>query len=230
MYERDPLVEPVKPAPVREVMMGDIVETSDKTVSLSVEVVSTTPVERVEIRNGARTVDVHRPYTEDELGQRIRVVWSGADRRGRRAATSWEGQARFSEATISRFSKINAWNPERLFEQRGDAEIAWVTTTSGNFGGFDAWLNHSHKGSIDVETNHGNVTLALTDVGHEPHRESLGGLDRAISVFRLPDVSPHRELSFTTDVALHADRDDPLWVCVTTEDGFQAWSSPIYVI
>ena len=22
--------------------------------------------------------------------------------------------------------------------------------------------------------------------------------------------------------------DNPLWVCVTTEDGFQAWSSPIY--
>ena len=230
LYERDPLVEPVTPAPVHEVMMGDIVETSDKTVSLSVEVVSTSPIERLEFRNGARTLEVHRPYTEEELGQRIRVVWSGADRRGRRAATSWEGQARFSAATISRFSKINAWNPERLFEQRGDAEIAWATTTSGNFGGFDAWLNDSDRGSIDVETNHGNVTLALADVGHEPHRESLGGLDRAISIFRLPDVSSHREISFTTDVALHADRDDPLWVCVTTEDGFQAWSSPIYVI
>jgi hypothetical protein len=22
--------------------------------------------------------------------------------------------------------------------------------------------------------------------------------------------------------------DNPIWVCVTTEDGFQAWSSPIY--
>ena len=24
-------------------------------------------------------------------------------------------------------------------------------------------------------------------------------------------------------------RDNPLWVCVTTEDGFQAWSSPVFV-
>jgi hypothetical protein len=31
-------------------------------------------------------------------------------------------------------------------------------------------------------------------------------------------------------VDLKPGADNPLWVCVTTEDGFQAWSSPIYVI
>jgi len=28
---------------------------------------------------------------------------------------------------------------------------------------------------------------------------------------------------------MRAHGDNPLWVCVTTEDGFQAWSSPIFV-
>ncbi|MEZ5738448.1 MAG: hypothetical protein R3E68_02585 [Burkholderiaceae bacterium] len=30
-------------------------------------------------------------------------------------------------------------------------------------------------------------------------------------------------------IPLHQDGDNPLWVCVTTEDGFQAWSSPVFV-
>ena len=230
LYERDPLIEKVAPISVTEVMMGDIVHSTEPTLSLSVEVVSATPVERVEIRNGALTLDVHRPYADTELGRRIRVTWSGADRRGRKAATRWEGVARFSHAGIEKFSKINAWNPERLFEQRGNDEIAWATTTSGNFGGFDVWLTNSDQGTVEIETNHGTLSLPLSDIDLEPHRHSMGGLDRAISVSRLPDKNPHRELKLTREVQLHPERDDPLWVCVTTEDGFQAWSSPIYVI
>jgi hypothetical protein len=30
-------------------------------------------------------------------------------------------------------------------------------------------------------------------------------------------------------VPLRASGDNPLWVCVTTEDGFQACSSPVFV-
>ena len=30
-------------------------------------------------------------------------------------------------------------------------------------------------------------------------------------------------------IDLHSSGDNPLWVCVTSEYGFQAWSSPIFV-
>ena len=45
----------------------------------------------------------------------------------------------------------------------------------------------------------------------------------------LPEERLARELSFRREVKLEAARDNPLWVCVTTEDGYQAWSSPIYL-
>ena len=38
------------------------------------------------------------------------------------------------------------------------------------------------------------------------------------------------ELTFEREVTLHGDRDSPIWVCVTTEDGHRAWSSPIYFV
>ena len=230
LYPRDPLVESIEPITTHEAIMGDIVKSDAGEVELSVEVVSTTPIERLEIRNGPETLEVHRPYAVNELGRRIRVIWSGAERRGRQAATRWEGTVRFSDARIESFAKINAWNPERLFEQRSDREIVWATTTSGNFGGCDVWLIDDRMGRIEVDTNHGKLGLDLSEVALEPHRAELGGLDRAVSVSRLPDRSRHREISFATRVELHEGRDDPIWVCVTSEDGYQAWSSPIYLI
>lgn len=55
-----------------------------------------------------------------------------------------------------------------------------------------------------------------------------GGLERKIRAFRLPQENPHRMITAELDNPLKADADNPLWVCVTTEDGFQAWISPIY--
>jgi len=56
-----------------------------------------------------------------------------------------------------------------------------------------------------------------------------GGLERRIRVFRLPEENPHREMTERVSVPLAPEGDNPLWICVTTEDGFQAWSSPIFV-
>ena len=229
-FGRDPSVFDTTSEPVAELMMGDIAQTSDERITLSVHAISATAIERIEIRNGKRNLDVYRPYQDAELGRRVRVIWSGAERRGRGAGTRWQGEARLSEASIEHFAKINAWNPERLLESRGPSRVVWDTTTSGNFGGFDAWLAGSREGGVEIETNHGSTTLALADIGRDPHRVGLGGLERAISVQRLPDASDHREIEHTLEVALESDRDNALWVCVTTEDGFQAWSSPIYVM
>jgi hypothetical protein len=55
-----------------------------------------------------------------------------------------------------------------------------------------------------------------------------GGLERQIRAFRLPEEISKLSLSTTLEIPLKASGDNPVWVCVTTEDGFQAWSSPIY--
>ena len=54
-------------------------------------------------------------------------------------------------------------------------------------------------------------------------------LDRKIRLFRLPSTLETCSLSETVSVSLIPDQDNPIWIRVTTEDGFNAWSSPIYV-
>jgi hypothetical protein len=56
-----------------------------------------------------------------------------------------------------------------------------------------------------------------------------GGLQRQVRISRLPDRSDCLELSARVKVPLKGQGDNPLWVRVTTEDGHNAWSSPMYI-
>jgi len=96
--------------------------------------------------------------------------------------------------------------------------------------GFDAWLEPTKASRLNVGTNHGKLDVALSEIGLEPINLDAGGLERRLSVQRLPDNRLPRILNIKQSVSLHENRDDPIWIAVTTEDGFQAWTSPIYFI
>ena len=86
---------------------------------------------------------------------------------------------------------------------------------------------------LEIRTNLGDLDVPLADLGMLPVVHPAGGLRRELRVRRLPDrreaQDQGREIEATVPVPLNAARDNPLWICVTTEDGFQAWSSPIFV-
>jgi hypothetical protein len=230
LYNRDPKAfDDATAQSVSEAMMGDIVQTDDATLTLRVEVATQSPIERVEIRNGFDTVHTARGYDASDLGNRIRVVWSGAEYRGRGRETNWKGKARFSGATIKRIAKINAFNHERLLEKQSSDTVVFDAITTGNFGGFDAWLDGDNSGELTVTTNLGTLSLPLADIGVEDVVMDAGGLERKLRAFRLPEENTTFSLTTELEIALTSVGDNPIWVCVTTEDGFQAWSSPIYV-
>ena len=230
VFDRDPNVFPdTESRSVREVMMGDIVQAEDEAIDLNIGVVAGSPIERIDIRNGIENVACRRPYGKNELGSRIRVIWSGAEYRGRGRQTTWLGRATFRGHTIERFAKINAWNHERRLEQTASDTIEWDAMTTGNYGGFDVWLSGQTGGELDLVSNHGSLRSALDDIGFDDIAVDGGGLGRELTVFRLPDANPVRRMEETIRVPLKPDDDNPIWVRVTTEDGHRAWSSPIFV-
>lgn len=229
LFDRDPNAFPdTGSRSVSEVMMGDIVRTAANEATLTIEVAHGAPIERVEVRNGREVVATLRPYEASELGSRIRVLWSGAEYRGRGRQTNWIGRARFGGSAITRFERINRWNHERLLEQNGSDTVEWNTLTTGNFAGFDAWLDEDRDGVLEIATNLGSLTVPMRDIGLDATVMEAGGLERRIRVCRLPDDNPHREMRRTITVPLRPEGDNPLWVSVYPEDGFQAWSSPIF--
>jgi len=69
----------------------------------------------------------------------------------------------------------------------------------------------------------------LSKIQLDDHSLDAGGLARKIRVFRLPEELTVREVTHRVEIPLKANGDNQLWICVTTEDGFQAWSSPLFV-
>jgi hypothetical protein len=229
LYERDPRHFKPMSQRVTEVMMGDIVQTDDEAVTLSVDAVCHTPIERIEVLNGTNVITTFKGYTQADIGCRIRLVWSGAEYRGRGNRTDWQGQARFEGCTIESMSAINNWNPERQFEIHGNNTVIWQSQTAGNFCGFDVRLDQADSGRLHLSTNLVSDYFELNRIGFEDIVLAAGGLQRQVRISRLPDRSHCLEIRKTAQVALKPAGDNPLWVRVTTEDGHNAWSSPIYI-
>ena len=229
LFTRDPRYFEVEGQATDEVMMGDIVQTDDEAVQLSVECIAQAPIERIDILNGRDVVETLRGHDAAALGNRVRVIWQGAEYRGRGRQTLWQGHARLLGGTFERISPINAWNHERPTVLKADDLVTFDTLTTGNFGGFDAWLDEGPSARLEIVTGPVSATLDLTDIGLEDTVLEAGGLERRIRLFRLPAENPCRELARSVRVPLASPGDNPLWVRVTTEDGFNAWSSPVFV-
>ncbi len=58
---------------------------------------------------------------------------------------------------------------------------------------------------------------------------AAGGIKRQMRVFRLPDALSTTAMTLTRTIRLVKAQDNPLYLTMIQEDGFQAWSSPVYV-
>ena len=233
LYKRDPnCYDNPESESVSSVMMGDIVKTDAATAKLNLHVNAHAPIERIEVRNGEEVVEVLRPYTEKYADNtaRVRVLWSGAEYRGRGRQSNWTGRTRFTHSRVTRLEKINAWNHERKLVQNGSDTIEWDAMTTGNFGGFDVWLDiDKQKASVDLSCNHGSISAPTNSLNLTGVQLDAGGLKRQINIYRLPEELTETEMKASVEVPLHSNGDNQLWICVFTEDGFQGWSSPVFV-
>ena len=230
LFADDPRLGDVSSEMVRTAMMGDILQTTEDRVKFTIDVHSAAPIERIDIRNGLETLEVFRPYTEADLGKRIRVIWEGSEYRGRGRETIWDGFAELSGNSFETLVPINRYNIDRRFEQTAAGRVEWSALTTGGFGGFEAVLRERDQGSLRIDTALVQQEIAIRDIGRDELIFANGGIERRIRVFRLPDLNPHCALKIERDIELVAHRDNPLYVRVTHEDGHYTWSSPIYLI
>ncbi len=232
LYNDDPALNSDSPAtPCSTAMMGDIIHLPEGDAQLNVSVTAASPVRRVDVYNGLDHLECHRPYSSDELGNRVAVIWHGAEYRGRFRAVPWDGTAKFDRAKVTEAQAINFFNRDKVLDA-GDAScVSWQSVTTGNSAGFIATLEDSRQGSIEISTGLINQTLSLDDIGYEDTLlDASSTLPRGISLFRLPDQNPHTSVALERTLSPIKGRDNPFYIRVTLEDGTQAWTSPVYVM
>jgi Protein of unknown function (DUF3604) len=230
-FSEDPKLGPTDELPVREVMMGDIVRPKTAPMQLAVEAIGTAPLDRIDVLHGTQVVQSARPFTASDLGRRVRVLWQGAEYRGRGRETIWRGKLAVAGNRISRFAPVNFLNPERKVEQTTPGiALAWTSVTTGNLAGIDLWLDEPRTGTLLIETNIVSGEVDLGKLADDIVTFDGGGLGRRLSVYRLPENDWSRRLTLEHQVAFKGGADLPVYVRVTQADGHQAWSSPIYLI
>jgi hypothetical protein len=229
LFDEDPALGPTSSRRVREAMMGDILRSTDREITLAMRVLGSAPIERIELRRGRQVLETFRPYATPAQSRRVRVIWEGAEYRGRGRRTIWDGSATVWDNSITEVRQINFWNPDKRIDQEGDY-LEWEALTTGNFGGFDLFLRDPGAGRLEVLTEHASVDLPIFEIGPEPFVCDAGGLARKLSVRRLPEQLTECGVDLDRRLPLAAAGDSPFYVSIVQEDGYQAWSSPIYVI
>ncbi len=214
-------------------MMGDIAavdrEKAQQGVVIEVQVLASEPVERIDLFNGPELVETVRPFGDDQPSRRIRVLWEGAEYRGRGRGTTWDGGLQVRGNRITGFRPINFWNPEKLVRKTGDGQLTWSSITTGGFSGVDLYLEKLGSGRLDLHTPLVECSMDIADIGFKETNFPAGGLGRKVRIFLLPEKLESRTMNIKKTVSLRLDGDNPLYVRITQEDGHRAWSSPAYL-
>jgi hypothetical protein len=216
----------------RSAIMGDVVELSggrQGTPRLHVRAAGTAPIESIEVRNGLTVVETLRPYGPDDLGSRVKVVWSGAKVRGRDRMVSWDGGLRLRGNVILEATPINFWNANQPLKRVGRDQLSWRSSTTGGVSGVILTLEKPRAGLLEIETLQGRVECEAGSVGIDPIVWDCGGLRQRIELYRLPDRQHTCEFSFTVPLDDLHEGDNAIYVRMAQEDGHMAWTSPTYL-
>jgi hypothetical protein len=230
-FSDDPQLGPADEFAVQHAAMGDIIRPGGVPMRLAAEVIGTAPIERVDVLHGTSVAQTFRAYGASDLGRRVRVLWQGAEYRGRGRETLWQGKLTVEGNRIARFEQVNFLNPERkVCETSAGTTLTWSSVTTGNLAGIDLWLDEASSGTIGIETNVVSGTVDLATLAETAVTFDGGGLGRQLSVYRLPESDWSRRVALDHTVSFDGGADLPVYLRVTQADGHQAWSSPIYLI
>jgi len=172
-----------------------------------------------------------RTYGKDNLSNRLKLLWQGAEVRGRGRQVTWDGELKVSGNSIQNFETINFWNQEKRCEQLSQRHLKWQSITTGGVAGLIVDLKKPTAGAIDLSTTQKSLAARISELDIRGRIRSAGGLGKAISAYRLPPADGPQDysLEFTPTAKQLGKGDNPIYTCVVQEDGHMAWSSPIYL-
>ena len=166
LYSVDPAIFPGAVAAHGDIArMGDIVRFGEGRGRLRFDVSAASPVERVDIFNGKTLLATQRPYSENDLGNRIRLLWEGATYRGRFRQVIWDGGLKVNGTELKDYAEIAFLNRDKSIARDGNS-LSWNSVTTGNQSGVDLWLK-DQMGWIDFETGPLSTGIDLSQIGYE---------------------------------------------------------------
>lgn len=211
-------------------IMGDIVNNCGREFGIHIEYQGTAAVEYLEIYRGTEVDKCIYFNQQSESGNRIKIIWSGAERRGRDRQTIWDGELLVSGNSIKHLVPVNFWNADKQPQQKSKQLVTWESITTGGLSGVILALDYKKQGTIEINTKQGKYACNVSDINSIPQQTDFGGLGKRLAVNRLPDYGlTCRNIDLNLNLKSPNGGEDPIFVKIVQEDGHMVWSSPIYV-
>ncbi len=193
-------------------------------IKLDVMLVGTASIERIEVRNGPDVAAVFRPYSERDLGRRLKILWSGAEVKGRARMTRWDGELEVKNNRILGVVAVNIWNALRPVRTDGSNRVLWKSATTGGYSGLIIEVEDPNKGKLEIRSLQGSVSCRICDIGIEPAIWEYGGLRKKLEVYRLPannvsDSHTRKLVSFTVPLVDQTAANSPIEVASADRAG-----------
>ena len=172
------------------------------------------------------------PLRAADLGRRVRVIWQGAEYRGRGRETMWQGKLTLTGNRIARFAPVNFLNPERKVVETEPRHRARLDL--GDHRQSRRHRSLARRGAA----RHARASKPTSSPARSISRRSMttrssstaAASAGASASIACPKQDWSRRVALEHDVTFAGGADLPVYVRVTQSDGHQAWSSPIYLI
>ena len=206
--------------------MGSAYQASEPP-NISVRVLGTAPIERVDIFRGLKQVYTF-PETIDRSKDSIRVAWSGQRIRARNRLVRWDGTLEIDRGQILSAEGYAFDSPAEGINEVTQQTVSWKSVTTGDADGVVLKLDAPPETLLDFKTRILNRSLSLAEIAEGPVVANAGGIDIKVAFEYLP-LGAGREIAFTFRETELPSGCHPYWVRVVQTDGAKAWASPIYV-
>ena len=194
---------------------------------ISVNVIGTAPIERVDIFRGVEQIYTF-PETTERAEDQIRVAWSGQRIRARNRLVRWDGSLDIDRGKILGAEGYAFDTPSEGIEAVTEQTVSWKSVTTGDADGIILKLDAPPETTLDFKTPVLNRIVSLQEITDSPVVVDAGGIDMKVVLERLP-LGIEEEVAFTFREATLPTGCHPYWVRVLQTDGAKAWASPIYV-
>lgn len=191
----------------------------------------TAPMAELILMRGPKILHVeqHRSFSTSNHSCRIRISWEGARIRGRARRATWNGTIKVQNTRLLEASTFAFDSPAEGIVGWDDEKVIFLSSTVGDTDGIDLYLEDSSRGTLHFNSEIGDISLDLAELGDEQKHFDFGELGLKVKIQRYPEELDLTPIEMELEVELQPGETNPLLIKAVQEDGHIAWSSPIYI-
>ena len=203
--------------------------TLDRDLAFKGVVHGTAPVQSVEILRNGTPIFEERPRSGDGTSRRIRVTWTGADGRGRRRGTDWDGGLSVEGGSIVSVETVGFDHPGERITHWNSSSVRWTSGTAGDLDGVEIEIDGREGAVLVFEAGPARFAKPLDELGDVPWRFDAGATGRWVELECVDSDLDTNSVEVRHTIPSSTAVEGAYYLRVVQKDCEMAWTSPIYV-